>query len=89
MCFGIQEQCDAHIMHFSALHYSVFSDLVLYFIMTAIAVIFSNVIFAACSLYHFMNRRVDYKILNKLKHSMRIVEIGKSSYVVAVIYLSV
>lgn len=55
--------------------------------MTAIAVIFSNVILQLCySVYHFlMNKTIGYKILNKLKHSMMNVEMGKFSDISVVI----
>lgn len=60
------------------------------FTVTAIAVLFSNTILQLCySVYHFlMNKTTGDMILNKLKHSMRNVEMGKFSDIAVVIGLS-
>jgi len=54
--------------------------------MTAVAVILPNMILQLCySVYHFlMNKTMGYKILYKLKHSMRDVEMGKFSDIAVV-----
>lgn len=71
----------------SSVHYITVSLVTpVYFTMTAIAVIFSNTILQLCySVYHFLMNKTGYTILNKLKHSMRNVEMGKFSDIAVVI----